>query len=58
MIDDFCQDCIYLNRESPYHPFCDYLNRAGTRRGCPSGTGCTKKLKRRRKNEPPERLPD
>lgn len=58
MIDEYCDDCIYLNRQSPYHTFCDYIGRAGARRGCPSGAGCTKKMKRRRKNESSERVPE
>lgn len=47
MIDEYCRDCMYLNRESRFHPICDYIGRTGARRGCPSGTGCTKKLKRK-----------
>lgn len=45
-IDESCEDCRFLERNMGLKS-CGYLTTTGHRRGCPAGTGCTKKEKRK-----------
>lgn len=48
-IDEYCNDCIYLNLCSRHNPHCDYIGHTGQHRGCPPGEGCTRKQVTRRR---------
>lgn len=58
MTDEFCKKCRFhgYGSSSSSAGTCDFLLIVGRRRGCPSGTGCTrrvvaKRTKSRRKDE-------
>lgn len=59
IIDNYCDDCIFLNKYYSAAVICDYIGHTGHRRGCPPGTGCTKKeVSRRRAKKQNQTPPD
>ncbi len=47
--DKFCEDCIYRSCLTDYLKYCTYFFTTEQRRPCPAGTGCTVKVKRKKK---------
>lgn len=50
-IDDYCEDCFYLNKYYFSMKHCDYIGVTGQRRGCPPGEGCKRKLTSKRRHQ-------
>jgi hypothetical protein len=47
--DKFCKDCFYYRVICEYLRCCVYFLENEHRRPCPAGTGCTAKVKRKKK---------
>ena len=50
-IDAYCEDCIYFIKHNRASPHCDYIGYTGHKRGCPPGTGYTKRQVIRRRGQ-------
>ena len=47
----YCRDCVYFIGWFDTTRCCNYLLVTGESRKCPPGSGCTKKIKRKRKRK-------
>lgn len=48
--DKYCWDCKYYCGEKTYVKYCGYLFATGKPRPCNPGTGCTAKIKRKKRS--------
>ncbi len=47
--DGYCKDCVYFSMVYNDLKYCTYFFYTDERRPCPAGTGCTVKVKRKKK---------
>ena len=48
--DKYCKDCIYFHGRKTFVDYCGYIFATGKRRPCNPGTGCTAKIKRKKRD--------
>ena len=54
LCDKYCRGCYFYQGNDASSRCCVYYFITGKRRGCDAGTGCNKKLIRKRRRKPKE----